>query len=412
MNCRHCNAHLEHVFLDLANCPPSNAMLKKEQLRLPEIYYPLKIYVCSHCFLVQLNEVKKANEIFDQDYTYFSSYSKSLLAHSRQYVDMMMQRFGYNGQSLVVELASNDGYLLQYFKQHQVQVLGIDPTKNTARAAKEKGIDTLVDFFGADLAKTQLVEKGMKADLIIGNNVLAHVPDINDFVAGMKLALKPQGCITMEFPHFLRLVEDCLFDTIYHEHYSYLSFITVKGIFEKQGLEVFDVEEIATQGGSLRIFAKHQEDGSKPITENVQILHKREENAGLQDLAYYKNFQHRVDQIKYETWQFLIEQKKAGKKVVGYGAAAKAATLLNYCGIKGNDLIEFIVDLSPHKQQKYLAGSHIPVVEEDEIKALKPDVIIIFPWNIKQEIMQQLSYIREWNGSFVVFVPVIRRYQA
>ena len=405
MNCRHCNTELKHVFADLVYSPISNAMLNKQQLNEPEAYYPLKLFVCDNCFLVQVDEMEKADNIFDAEYTYFSSFSTSLLEHSRKYVEMMVRRFGFNENSRVIEIASNDGYLLQYFKEFNVPVLGFDPTANTANAAKEKGIDTIVDFFGEKTAATQLVEKGLKADLFIGNNVLAHVPDINDFVRGMKVALKDTGIITMEFPHLMKLVDDCLFDTIYHEHFSYLSFTTVKRIFEKQGLEMFDVEEISTHGGSLRIFAKHKEDKSKEINPNVAALLDKEYQAGVTTLNYYQGFQEKIDKIKYDTWSFLIEQKKLGNKIVGYGAAAKGNTLFNFCGIKGTDLVEYVVDLSPHKQNKYLPGSHIPVLSEEQLKKTKPDFVIIIPWNLKTEISNQLSYIKDWGGRFVIFVP-------
>jgi SAM-dependent methyltransferase len=407
MKCRHCNNELKHVFVDLVNCPPSNDMLKEEQLNEPEPYYPLKIFVCDNCFLVQVDEMKKADKIFDSEYTYFSSYSTSWLAHSKKYVDMMMSRFGFDERSLVLEIASNDGYLLQYFKEYNVPVLGVDPTANTAAVAIEKGIDTIIDFFGADFAKKQLVDKGIKADLILGNNVLAHVPDINDFVKGMKLALKKRGIITMEFPHLMKLVEECQFDTIYHEHFSYLSFLAVKRIFEHQGLEMFHVEELPTHGGSLRIFAKHKEDNTKDISSNVTNLLRREEEAKMNTLEYYSNFQERVDKIKYNVWEFLIKARREGKKVIGYGAAAKGNTLLNYCGIKGNDLIRFAVDASPHKQNKYLPASHILVRNLDSIKEYKPDYIIILPWNLKNEISEQLSFVSDWGGKFVTFIPEI-----
>ena len=407
MKCRHCNTELEHIFVDLVNCPPSNDMLIKEQLNEPEPYYPLKIFVCHNCFLVQVDEMKKADKIFDSEYTYFSSYSTSWLAHSKKYVDMMMGRFGFNENSLVIEIASNDGYLLQYFKEHNVPVLGVDPTANTAEVAIEKGIDTIVDFFGADFAKKQLVDKGIKGNLILGNNVLAHVPDINDFVKGMKLALKSNGIITMEFPHLMKLVEECQFDTIYHEHFSYLSFSVVKRIFEHQGLEMFHVEELPTHGGSLRIFAKHKEDKTKDISGNVTNLLKREEEVKIKSLEYYNNFQERVDKIKYNVWEFLIKARREGKKVIGYGAAAKGNTLLNYCGIKGNDLIQFVVDASPHKQNKYLPASHIMVKNLDSIAEYKPDYVIILPWNLKNEISEQLNYVKEWGGKFVTFIPEI-----
>ena len=408
MKCRHCKTELEHVFVDLVNCPPSNSMLKQEQLNEQEVYYPLKVFVCDNCFLVQVDEMKRAEEIFSSEYTYFSSYSTSWLAHAKNYVDMMVERFQFNEKSQVIEIASNDGYLLQYFKERNVPVLGIDPTANTASVAMEKGIKTIVDFFGADFAQQQLVQKGIKGDLIIGNNVLAHVPDINDFVGGLKIALKEDGIITMEFPHLLRLVEECQFDTIYHEHFSYLSFSAVKRIFESQELELFDIEEILTHGGSLRIFAKHIGDKSKEISSNVSNLLKKEEKARLLALEYYLNFQERVDKIKYTVWDFLISQKKEEKKVIGYGAAAKGNTLLNYCGIKGTDLINFVVDASPHKQNKFLPGSRIPVLGIDSIEKYKPDYVIIFPWNLSNEISDQLQYVRDWGGKFVVFIPKIK----
>lgn len=405
MNCRHCKTKLTNVFADLVYSPISNAMLKAEQLNQPEDYFPLKLFVCDKCFLVQVDEMEKADNIFDAEYTYFSSFSSSLLKHSKNYVEMMVERFGFDQNSQVVEIASNDGYLLQYFKEFGVPVLGFDPTANTAEAAKAKGIETIVEFFGSETSTALLAEKDLKADLIIGNNVLAHVPDINDFVKGMKIALKDTGVITMEFPHLMKLVDECLFDTIYHEHFSYLSFTAVKRIFEYQGLEMFDVDEIPTHGGSLRIYAKHKADGTKEIGQNVSQLLKREKDAGVATLDYYKGFQERIDKIKYDTWTFLIEKKKLGKKVVGYGAAAKGNTLFNFCGIKGTDLVEFVVDASPHKQDKFLPGSHIPVVSEEQLKNTKPDFVVIIPWNLKSEISNQLSYIRKWGGQFVIFVP-------
>lgn len=407
MKCRHCSTELNHVFVDLVNCPPSNSMLKPEQLNEQEVYYPLKVFVCDHCYLVQVDEMKQAEEIFSDEYTYFSSYSTSWLAHAKAYVEMMIRRFGFDEASQIIEIASNDGYLLQYFKANNVPVLGIDPTANTAAVAKEKGIATIVDFFGADFAQQKLAQKGIKGDLILGNNVLAHVPDINDFVKGLKLALKDDGVVTMEFPHLYNLVRLCQFDTIYHEHFSYLSFSTVKRIFESQGLDLFDVEEISTHGGSLRIFAKHIQDETREISPNVHKLLKKEEDAGMSSLDYYLDFQGRVDRIKYDVLTFLIQKKQEGKKVIGYGAAAKGNTLLNYCGIKGSDLISFAVDASPHKQSKFLPGSRIPVLGPDSIKDFKPDYVIVFPWNLSREIQEQLSYIRDWGGQFVVFVPEI-----
>lgn len=407
MNCRHCNEPLEKVFVDLQYSPPCNAMLKPDQLNEPEVYFPLKIFVCDNCRLVQVDEVEKATNIFDDEYTYFSSYSSSWLAHARKYVDMMMGRFGFGTDSLVIEIASNDGYLLQYFKEHKVPVLGVDPTANTAKVAQEKGIDTIIDFFGSEFAERQLVAEGRKGDLILGNNVLAHVPDINDFVKGMKLALKEGGIVTMEFPHLMRLVEETQFDTIYHEHYSYLSFAVVKRVFAAQGLEIFDVDELPTHGGSLRIYARHEGDETNPITGNVAMLLEKEEQMGMNGSSYYDGFQERVNTVKNGLLSFLLEQRKKGKKVIGYGAAGKGNTLLNYCGIKGDDLIKFVVDASPHKQNKYLPGSHIPVVSADAIDEYRPDYIVILPWNLKAEISEQLSHVKEWGCRFVVPIPEV-----
>lgn len=407
MQCRFCKTELEHVFIDLFNSPASNSFLNKEQLNEPETFYPLKVYTCHQCFLVQVDEYKKSDAIFDSNYVYFSSYSTSWLKHAKEYTEMMIRRFGYNNKSLVIEVASNDGYLLQYFKELNVPVLGIEPTANTAEAAKEKGIESAVDFFGVRLAK-ELTAKGVQADLLLGNNVLAHVPDIVDFVGGMKIILKPGGVITMEFPHLMQLVDNNQFDTIYHEHFSYLSFHTVKQIFESQGLELFDVEEIPTHGGSLRIYAKHKEDAAKEITANVFNLIKKETDKGLTGgLAYYDNFQQKALKVKIDLIEFLINQKKSGKKVAAYGAAAKGNTLLNYCGIK-SDLIDFVVDANPHKQNKFLPASHILVMNEAHLKNIKPDFVIILPWNLKEEITQQLSYIKEWGGKFVIPIPSLQ----
>ena len=403
MNCRFCKHKIETEFVDLLNSPPSNSYLRKEQLNEPEVYYPLKVMVCEKCFLVQVDEYKKSQDIFSSDYAYFSSYSTSWLAHSKRYTDLMVERFDFNNESLVVEIASNDGYLLQFFKEKNITVLGVEPTANTAEVAIAKGIPSVVDFFGVSLAN-KLLEEDKRANLLLGNNVLAHVPDINDFVGGMKILLSEDGVITMEFPHLYQLVENNQFDTIYHEHFSYLSFFSVKQIFEKQGLEVFDVEEIPTHGGSLRIYAKHINDQSKTISENVQSLIDKEIQVGIDNLDYYKGFQPKVEKIKIELLEFLIEQKRLGKKVAAYGAAAKGNTLLNFCGVK-NDLIDFVVDANPHKQNKYLPGSHILVTDEEKIKVDKPDYVVILPWNIKEEVMQQLEYIREWDAKFVTFIP-------
>ena len=402
MNCRHCNNLLTHVFCDLQTCPPSNAMVKPEMINYPETYFPLKVFVCEKCWLVQVDELEKADAIFNAEYTYFSSYSISWLQHAKAYTEYMTDRFGYNSNSLVVEIASNDGYLLQYFKEKNIPVLGVEPTANTAQVAIEKGINNIVDFFGSNLAENKLLAK---ADLILGNNVLAHVPDINDFVKGVKIALKPTGVNTFEFPHLLKLVEQNQFDTIYHEHFSYLSLSNLVSVFEKQGLEIFDVQKLPTHGGSLRIFTKHKEDNSKAVMPSVMEMLHKEEVAGLKTLAFYQNFQQKVEKIKYDFLSFLIQQKRNGKKVIGYGAAAKGNTLLNYCGIKGNDLIEFVVDASPYKQNKLLPGSRIPVNSNEKILSYKPDFIIIFPWNLKDEIAGQLSYAKNWGAQFVIAIP-------
>ncbi len=403
MQCRFCNQHLSHVFIDLINSPASNSFLNNEELDEPEVFFPLKVFTCHHCFLVQVDEYKKSDAIFDSNYVYFSSYSKSWLQHAKDYTDVMQNRFSYNQDSLVIEIASNDGYLLQYFKEKNIPVLGVEPTSNTAEVAQKNGINSIVDFFGVKLAN-KLVNDNIKADLLLGNNVLAHVPDIVDFVSGMKIILKENGVITMEFPHLLQLIENNQFDTIYHEHFSYLSFYTVKNIFEAQQLEIFDVDEISTHGGSLRIYAKHKEDTTKSISDNVSLLLSKEEKQGLLSINYYTEFQSKALKVKLDITDFLIQQKRYNKKVAAYGAAAKGNTLLNYCGIK-SDLIDFVVDANPHKQNKFLPGSHIHVVNEDYLKQQKPDFIIIFPWNLKHEIIQQLAYIKDWGGKFVIPIP-------
>lgn len=405
MQCRFCKKELTDIFIDLENSPASNSFLTAEELNEPEVFYPLKVYTCSNCFLVQVDEYKKSDTIFNNDYVYFSSYSKSWLAHAKNYTDLMIARFGFNTQSNVIEIASNDGYLLQYFKEKQVPVLGIEPTANTAKVAEEKGIPSVIDFFGVRLA-TKLAAENKKADLLLGNNVLAHVPDIVDFVAGMKIILKETGVITMEFPHLVQLIDNSQFDTIYHEHFSYLSFHTVKQIFASQSLQLFDVEEIPTHGGSLRIYAKHADDDSHPVSENVAILLKKEMDKGISSSVYYKNFQQKALKIKLDITDFIIQQKRKGKRVAAYGAAAKGNTLLNYCGIK-KDMVDFVVDANPHKQNKFLPASHIPVVNEEYLKKEKPDFVIILPWNLKEEIAGQLEYIKEWGGRFVVPVPAL-----
>lgn len=404
MKCRFCNNNLGFVFLDLYNSPPSNSFLTSEELNEAEVYYPLKLFVCDKCFLVQIDEYKKAGEIFNKDYIYFSSFSTSWLKHCELYADSVIKRFGLNEKSLVVEIASNDGYLLQYFKKNKIPVLGIEPTENTAKIAVQKGIDTKVKFFGESFAN-ELSGQNRKADLLIGNNVLAHVPDINDFVKGLKIALKDNGVITMEFPHLLKLVNECQFDTVYHEHFSYLSFTTVYKIFDSHGLTLFDVDEIPTHGGSIRIYAQHKEYTKVRAAEkNVDALLEKEKAAGISQMNFYEGFQNKTNKIKYDLLKFLIEQKSRGVKVAAYGAAAKGNTLFNYCGVR-SDMIEFVADASPHKQNKYLPGSHIPVVNESELKKRKPEYIFILPWNIKEEIMNQLNYVKEWNAKFVTAIP-------
>ena len=401
MKCRFCKKELKIEFVNLINQPASNSYLSKEQLNEPEVFYPLRIFVCSACKLVQVDEYKKSNDIFDNDYAYFSSYSTSWLAHAKSYVDYMTERLSLNQNSLVTEIASNDGYLLQFFKEKNIPCLGIEPTSNTAAVAIKKGIDVIGEFFGSTLAKTL-----DKSDLILGKNVLAHVPDINDFVRGLKIALKPDGTVTMEFPHLLNLIKENQFDTIYHEHFSYLSFHTVKQIFENQGLKLYDVEKYSTHGGSIRVFAAHDNSSIK-ISENVDNLLEEERSFGLFDIEIYKSFQQKTDKVKNDLLNFLLQVKKENKTVAAYGAAAKGNTLLNYAGVK-SDIVDFVVDKSPYKQGKYLPASHIPIVDEAMIQKSKPDYILILPWNLKDEIIEQLKYINEWDGKFVVAVPKLK----
>ncbi len=403
MKCRFCNTKLEDTFIDLGTSPASNSFLTISELDEPEMYYPLKVMVCHSCFLVQVDEYKSHADIFNNDYAYFSSYSKSWLLHSSKYVDMISRRLNLSNKSHVIEIASNDGYLLQYFKEKDIPCLGIEPTTNTAKIATEKGIETIVDFFNVRLAK-ELVKKNRKADLIIGNNVLAHDPHLNELVEGLRITLKETGVITMEFPHLLNLIIYNQFDTIYHEHFSYFSLYTVKQIFEAQALVIFDVDEIPTHGGSLRIYAKHKSNSTIQITKNVDTVLNKELNAKLMSINGYLNFQELSNNIKYQFLEFLLSCKSGNKTVVGYGAAAKGNTLLNYCGVK-TDLISFVVDASKYKQGKYMPGSRIPVVHEQELKELKPDFVIIFPWNIKDEIIEQLHYIKNWGGKFVIPIP-------
>ena len=405
MTCRLCNTRLAHVFIDLGHAPPSNAFLRPEQLSEPEVYYPLKLLVCHECFLVQVDEHKKADEIFGGTYAYFSSFSRSWLAHARAYRDMAIERFGLDARSLVIEVASNDGYLLQYFLESGIPCLGIEPAANTAAACREKSIEVITEFFGAVLAE-RLRGEGRRADLLIGNNVLAHVPDLSDFVRGLRILLSDRGVITVEFPHVMRLVEGNQFDTIYHEHFSYLSLTIVVRAFAAHGLTVFDVEELPTHGGSLRVYARRDEAASLPVAERVGRLLDIEREHGLTGIGYYAGFQTKADAVKCGLVEFLIRQKRKGKRVVAYGAAAKGNTLLNYCGVRA-DLIEYVVDASPHKQGTFLPGSHIPVVAEARLRDTRPDFIVVLPWNIRDEITAQLAYARDWGAQFVVAVPAL-----
>jgi SAM-dependent methyltransferase len=403
MNCRFCNNELSIPLIDLFNSPASNSFLTKEQLNEPETYFPLKVFICTDCFLVQIDEYKKSDSIFNNEYVYFSSYSKSWLDHAKRYTEIMRKKFLLHAGSQVIEVASNDGYLLQYFHQDGIPVMGIEPSGNTADVAIEKGIPTVVDFFGTKLAE-KLRSEGKLADLLLGNNVLAHVPDIADFVKGLKTILRADGVITMEFPHLIELIKNNQFDTIYHEHFSYLSFFTVSRIFESFGLEMFDVEKLPTHGGSLRIYAKHKEDLTKEISGSVKELIEEELEWGVNNIDVYRGFQESALNAKLNLIRFLTDCRQKNMKVVAYGAAAKGNTLLNYCGVK-NDLIEAVVDLNPHKQGKYLPGSHIPVKQVEWLKESKPDYILILPWNLQTEIMTQLKYTKEWDAKFVVPIP-------
>lgn len=404
-HCRFCNAPLTATFADLGMSPPSNSFLTADQLNAMERFYPLHAWVCEACKLVQLEEFETPQEIFSE-YAYFSSYSESWLKHAERYVEMMIARFGFNPQSQVVEIASNDGYLLQYFKQRNIPVLGVEPAANVAKVALEQhGVPSLIKFFGVATAK-QMIETGPRADLLLGNNVLAHVPDINDFVAGLKLLLKPDGIITMEFPHLLQLIEHNQFDTIYHEHFSYLSFFTVEKIFARAGLKLFDVEALPTHGGSIRIFAAHAE-SARPFESRVDAMRALEREHGLESMAAYLALGEKVKETKRRFLEFLTNAKRANKTIAAYGAAAKGNTLLNYCGIRA-DFIDYVVDKNPYKQNRFLPGSHIPIYGPEKLAETKPDYVLILPWNIKDEVMQQMQHIRSWGGQFVVAIPTVR----
>ncbi|OCQ93819.1 SAM-dependent methyltransferase [Limnothrix sp. PR1529] len=403
MKCRHCQAEPLLTLIDLGSAPLSNAYLTEANLNEPERWYPLRVLVCNHCWLVQTEDYTGRDDLFGKDYAYFSSVSSSWLAHANQYVKSVVTRFELSASSLVVELAANDGYLLQYVQDRGIPCYGVEPTTSTAGAARAKGIDIVEAFFGVDLA-VRLAEERGQADLVVANNVLAHVPDINDFVLGVSKLLKPSGVATFEFPHLLNLIDQCQFDTIYHEHYSYLSLTAVHRIFAASGLEILDVEEIPTHGGSLRVFAQRQDFKPYATSSNVDALLQRELNQGLLTVAYYAGFQEKVNRVKDDFLTFLLKAKEEGKVVAAYGAAAKGNTLLNYAGIRP-DLISFVVDRSPGKQGKLMPGSRIPIVGEDFLKQVMPDCICILPWNLKDEITAQLDYIKGWGGSFVLAIP-------
>jgi SAM-dependent methyltransferase len=400
--CRSCSSPLTHTFCDLGMSPLSNSYIAADQLQEKEQFYPLHAYVCGACFLVQLDEFESPQDIFS-DYPYYSSFSDSWLEHCKNYTKLMQLRLGLDASSFVVEIASNDGYLLQYFVDAAIPVLGVEPAANVAAAAMDNGIPTIVKFFGTETAK-ELVDAGQKADLLLGNNVLAHVPDINDFVAGMAIALKPHGVITMEFPHLLQLIQNNQFDTIYHEHFSYLSLLSVEQIFARHGLQIFDVDEIPTHGGSLRIYARLA--GNEPVSDNIIALRKKEADDGLSSLHTYAAFGEKVQEVKRSLLAFLNAAKRDGKRVAAYGAPAKGNTLLNYCGVR-QDLIDFTVDRNPAKQNCLLPGTHLPVYAPEKLTDTKPDYVLILPWNIKEEIMDKMHHIRDWGGKFVVPIPAV-----
>jgi SAM-dependent methyltransferase len=406
MKCRHCQTELENLLIDLGSAPPSNAYLTTEKLKAPESWFPLNVLVCHECWLVQTEDFAAFNELFDEDYAYFSSFSTSWLSHAKAYCEKMTERFSLGAQSNVVEVAANDGYLLQYFRESSVPCLGVEPTASTASAAREKGIEIVEDFFGEAFARS-LADKDQQADLTAANNVLAHVPDINDFVRGFAALLKPQGVSTFEFPWLLNLLKERQFDTIYHEHFSYLSLMTVERIFKAAGLSVFDVEVLPTHGGSLRVFAQRSDTGRRPVSEAVADIRQRELDFGLAGLDAYAGFQGEAERIKDAFLAFLIEAKQNGKTVVGYGAAAKGNTLLNYAGVRP-DLVSYVVDRNPEKQGKYLPGSRIPIHGEEMLRQTRPDYIVILPWNLRTEIADQLKYTGDWGAKFVTAIPELQ----
>lgn len=403
MKCRHCATPVTLPFIDLGTAPPSNAYLDATALREPERWYPLRVLVCENCWLVQTEDFAQAHELFSADYAYFSSYSSTWLAHAQAYVAAMVQRWSLNEQSKVIEIAANDGYLLQYVAQQRIPCLGVEPTTSTATAARAKGLTVVEQFFGTTLAQ-QLLDQGHAADLMVANNVLAHVPDINDFVAGFALLLQKNGVATFEFPHLLALVQHCQFDTIYHEHFSYLSLTAVRRIFAANGLTVFDVEELPTHGGSLRVFARRTDSLEHPIQPSVAALLAREAVVGLCSVAFYQGFQQQALRVKRELLMFLLQAQAQGQKVAAYGAAAKGNTLLNFAGVRA-DLLPYVVDKNPAKQGQFLPGSRIPIVNENHLRAHRPDIVLVLPWNLQAEVMTQLAYIHEWGGQFAVAVP-------
>lgn len=406
MNCRHCKASLELSLIDLGSAPPSNAYTTDISIHAPEKYFPLRVLVCEDCWLVQTEDFTQADKLFDVDYAYFSGFSTSWLKHSKQYVNNMVGRFNLTQDSHVVEVAANDGYLLQYVKGYGIPCTGIEPTASTASAARKKGIYVVEKFFGKELAY-KMADQGKQADLTVANNVLAHVPDINDFISGFSILLKASGVATFEFPHILKLINNNQFDTIYHEHFSYLSLIALETVFKKNGLQIFDVEEYPTHGGSLRIFAQRFDTGTCTVTEQTTELRKREVDAGMNSGEFYKGFQKKADVVKDRLLTFLIEAKRDSKRVVAYGAAAKGNTLLNYAGVRP-DLLSYVVDKNPSKQNKYMPGSRIPIKGEEYLKDDRPDYVVILPWNLKNEVMGQLNYIKENGGKFVIVVPELK----
>jgi SAM-dependent methyltransferase len=406
--CRFCGAPLSLTFIDLGMSPLCESYLSVEQLNQMEQFFPLHAWVCNECWLVQLEEYVRPEQIFTE-YAYFSSYSTTWLEHAEAYTQAMIERFHLGRDSFVVEVASNDGYLLQYFVQSGIPCLGIEPAENVAKAAEEKKVPTLVEFFGVNLAK-KLVAEGKQADLIAGNNVLAQVPDLNDFVEGLKCLLKPGGVITIEFPHLLKLVSENQFDTIYHEHFSYFSFYSADRIFAAHGLTLFDVEELPTHGGSLRIYARHADEATGLVTERAKALLDRELDSGITEPSYYQRFEDQVKETKRKLLDFLIQEKRQGKSIVGYGAPGKGNTLLNYCGIR-TDFLDYTVDRNPYKQGKFLPGTHIPICSPDRISETKPDYVLILPWNFKDEILKQMAFIRNWGGQFLVPIPEVSVYQ-